>query len=161
MANPRDNKYKIKPFMLDLKKPDEKELYEWFGEKDRNFKQETKAYWLKKMGKEKREMKNDVYNGILTAQVSASEEVIKKLISVTGIDPKTINASNIKETMELMQEKGYKIEQVLSGGKTTYELYLQDKLIFSAHVWPEYSEENGQYKAVVKYQISPATSEGL
>ncbi len=55
MPNPRDSNYKIKPFMLDLSKPDERELYEWFQAKDRGFKQETKAHWLKKMRREKRD----------------------------------------------------------------------------------------------------------
>ena len=53
MANPKDSNYKIKPFMLNLDNPEEKELYEWLKtQKGRRFKQETLAYWLKQMRKE-------------------------------------------------------------------------------------------------------------
>lgn len=50
MPNPKDSKYVNKPFMLNLNIPEEKELYEWLKKQQkRRFKQETKAYWLKKM----------------------------------------------------------------------------------------------------------------
>lgn len=50
MPNTEDKNYKIKPFMLNLDDPQEKELYEYLRQlKGRVFKQETKAYWTKKM----------------------------------------------------------------------------------------------------------------
>lgn len=53
MANPKDSNYKIKPFMLNLDKPEERELYEWLNTQDRRwFKQETLAHLLKKMREE-------------------------------------------------------------------------------------------------------------
>ena len=53
MANPKDSNYKIKPFMLNLDKPEERELYEWLKtKKGRWFKQETLAHWLKEMKEE-------------------------------------------------------------------------------------------------------------
>lgn len=42
--------YINKPFMLNLDDPQEKELYEYLRQlRGRVFKQETKAYWMKKM----------------------------------------------------------------------------------------------------------------
>lgn len=50
MPNSKNSKYVNKPFLLDLNKPDELELYEWLRKQPkRRFKQETKAYWMKKM----------------------------------------------------------------------------------------------------------------
>lgn len=48
---PNENKnYINKPFMLNLDDPEEKELYEWLKNlKKREFKQETKSFWIKKM----------------------------------------------------------------------------------------------------------------
>ena len=48
---PNKNKnYINKPFMLNLDDPDENELYAWLKNlKAREFKQETKAFWMKKM----------------------------------------------------------------------------------------------------------------
>lgn len=50
MPNKKDNKYINKPFMLNKDLQDEKKLYEWLGKlPPGQFKQETKAYWMKKM----------------------------------------------------------------------------------------------------------------
>lgn len=55
MPNDEKRNYINKPFMLNLDDPEEKELYEWLkNQPKRIFKQETKAYWLKKMEQEKR-----------------------------------------------------------------------------------------------------------
>lgn len=49
MSNKNRN-YINKPFMLNLDDPEEKELYDWLKKlKAREFKQDTKAYWMKKM----------------------------------------------------------------------------------------------------------------
>lgn len=46
----KETNYINKPFMLNLELEDERELYEWLkGQPKRRFKQETKAYWMKKM----------------------------------------------------------------------------------------------------------------
>lgn len=56
MANPKDSNYKIKPFMLNLDKPEERELYEWFKTNaEVRFKDETLAHWLKKMKEDNHE----------------------------------------------------------------------------------------------------------
>jgi hypothetical protein len=48
---PNENKnYINKPFMLNLDDPEEKALYDWLKDlKKREFKRETKAFWMKKM----------------------------------------------------------------------------------------------------------------
>jgi hypothetical protein len=45
-----NRKYINKPFMLNLDDSEEKELYEWLKKLPaREFKQQTKKYWIKKM----------------------------------------------------------------------------------------------------------------
>lgn len=54
MPNSKNSNYVNKPFMLNLDKPDEIELYEWLMKlPKRSFKVKTKEYWMEQMKKEK------------------------------------------------------------------------------------------------------------
>jgi hypothetical protein len=54
MPNSKHGDYVNKPFFLDKKKPDEKELYEWLQSLPRGkFKKDTLKFWLDKMSVDK------------------------------------------------------------------------------------------------------------
>lgn len=97
---------------------------------------------------------------IAEASAAVSKEVFNKLLAFAGIDGDKVTTQNAQEVGAELKQRGYEIRQEYIGQDTFYRLYQHDKLVVSARVWSEFSEEDGTYKATIKHQLIPVTKEG-